>query len=246
MACTTCTVFGVRLLAGGLDDAAADLVARAASRRGGYACLCNVHLLMTATHRTDVASALDGAWGVFADGAPVAWLQRREVPAAERVAGANLLLRGAEAGRAEGLRHFLYGSTDIVLARLQARLESAVPGIAICGSYAPPFEDSPGGLDRIVAAEPHVVWCGLGAPKQELWLAQNAGELAPAVSIGVGAAFDFLAETKARAPVWMQRSGLEWLHRLAAEPRRLGARYARTNSEFLLRAAAELARRRTA
>jgi N-acetylglucosaminyldiphosphoundecaprenol N-acetyl-beta-D-mannosaminyltransferase len=101
-------------------------------------------------------------------------------------------------------------------------------------------------IDEISGARPHVVWCALGAPKQELWMHRHAAELSPSLVMGVGAAFDFIAQTKARAPVWMQRHSLEWLHRMACEPRRLSGRYIRTNSEFVLRAAFELLRQRRA
>jgi N-acetylglucosaminyldiphosphoundecaprenol N-acetyl-beta-D-mannosaminyltransferase len=89
-----------------------------------------------------------------------------------------------------------------------------------------------------------VIWCAFGAPRQELWMAAHAKELAPAVLVGVGAAFDFLSGEKARAPIWMQRSGLEWLHRLLHEPRRLAGRYVQTNTEFALRAVLEVTRGR--
>jgi N-acetylglucosaminyldiphosphoundecaprenol N-acetyl-beta-D-mannosaminyltransferase len=95
-------------------------------------------------------------------------------------------------------------------------------------------------LRRVRSTNPHIVWCALGAPKQELWMAREADRLAPAFVVGVGAAFDFLAETKRRAPLWMQQSGLEWLHRLLSEPRRLSGRYAQTNCEFALRTLADL------
>jgi N-acetylglucosaminyldiphosphoundecaprenol N-acetyl-beta-D-mannosaminyltransferase len=88
------------------------------------------------------------------------------------------------------------------------------------------------------------VWLSLGCPKQELWMLRYAQELAPALVAGVGAAFDFHAGTKPRAPAWVQRAGLEWLHRLLSEPRRLASRYARTNSEFLLLAGREFLRQR--
>ncbi len=87
--------------------------------------------------------------------------------------------------------------------------------------------------EAIKSAKPQVVWCGLGVPKQELWMRRHAPSLAPALVVGVGAAFDFIAGNKHRAPKAMQRLGLEWLYRLAAEPRRLSGRYLRTNSEFL-------------
>src|SRR6185295_12428219 len=85
----------------------------------------------------------------------------------------------------------------------------------------------------IAEADPHIVWVGLGAPKQDLWCHRNADALAPALCIGVGAAFDFLSGAKTRAPEWMQRSGLEWVHRLARNPRQLGPRYLRAGSRFV-------------
>ena len=233
-------VLGVDCFAGSPAEAASLVLARARARERGYACLCNVHVLVTAQHDAALRGALDHAWTVFPDGSPVAWLARRQDAAAARVAGAELM--EAVIGADGGVRHFLFGSTPEVLALLAERF-----GDAVVGTLSPPF--GPVGseaVDEIRAAEPDIVWCGLGAPKQELWMAAHEDALAPAVLLGVGAAFDFLAGTKARAPRWMQRSSLEWAHRLATEPRRLAGRYARTNTEFVVRACVELARRRPA
>jgi N-acetylglucosaminyldiphosphoundecaprenol N-acetyl-beta-D-mannosaminyltransferase len=144
-------------------------------------------------------------------------------------------------GRRLGLRHFLFGSTTDVLARLSERLAVTVPDVEIAGSYSPPpgSEDSAQALAAIRATEPDVVWVALGAPRQELWMLRNAGRVG-ALMLGVGAAFDFHAGTKQRAPVWMQELGLEWLHRFVSEPRRLGPRYLKTNTAFLFLALQEL------
>jgi N-acetylglucosaminyldiphosphoundecaprenol N-acetyl-beta-D-mannosaminyltransferase len=143
---------------------------------------------------------------------------------------------------AGGLRHFLFGSTPEVLERLRERF-----GDAIVGAVSPPFGNvGADAVEEIRATRPDVIWCALGAPKQELWMATHADALAPALLLGVGAAFDFVAGTKPRAPRWMQRTSLEWAHRLATEPRRLAGRYARTNTEFALRICLELTRRRPA
>jgi N-acetylglucosaminyldiphosphoundecaprenol N-acetyl-beta-D-mannosaminyltransferase len=236
-------VFGVELFAGTAAAAADAVVERAGAGAGGYACLCNVHVLVSSQHDPPLRGALDGAWTVFPDGWPVAWLLRRTgAPGSERIAGADLMQ--VVLGR-PGLRHFLLGSTEDVLERLAARF----PAAAIAGAYAPPFgsHDELGGAAEVAAAaRADVVWCGLGAPKQELWMRRHAAALAPALVLGVGAAFDFLAGAKRRAPLWMQAASLEWLHRLASEPRRLAGRYARTNGEFVVRAAVELSRRRAA
>ena len=235
--------------AGDLDTAARAVLERAAGGAGGYVCHCNVHVVTTALHDDALRGALDGAWKRFPDGAPVAWLQRRNGNvAAARIGGPDLMPLVVEAGRDLGVRHFLLGSTDDVLARVEQTLRKRFPGVAIAGTYSPPFRETAGGdaqaIATIRAAATDIVWCALGAPKQELWMHRHAAALPGVLLVGVGAAFEFLAGTKARAPQWMRNGGLEWLHRLLGEPARLGRRYARTNTEFLLRSGFELARRR--
>jgi N-acetylglucosaminyldiphosphoundecaprenol N-acetyl-beta-D-mannosaminyltransferase len=236
--------FGVDCFVGDLDAAADAVVARALSGESGYACLANVHVLVTAQHDQTLRTALLEAWALFPDGAPVAWLQRREgFTAATRIGGPDLMPRVLDRGRAKGLRHFLFGSTPETLAALTARLSLNHPGIELVGAWAPARgeENSDASIERITAAAPHVVWVALGAPKQECWMHRHADEIAPAITLGVGAAFDFLAGRKRRAPDWMQHAGLEWAHRLMIEPRRLGPRYLHTNTEFVVRAGRALA-----
>lgn len=241
---------GVDFFTGTVAEAAEAIVARARSGAGGYCCFASAHLIICATHDAAVRRALDGAWTTFPDGAPVAWLLRRahELESG-RTPGPDVMPQVLRRGRAAGLRHFLYGSSPEVVARLRTRIHADLPGTAIVGAYAPPFDagsraEDPRVLRAIAAARPHVVWCALGAPKQELWMRRHAAALAPAVLAGVGAAFDFLAGTTPRPPRWMRQHGLEWLGRLALEPSRLGRRYLLTNPEFLLLAAFDLAHRR--
>ncbi|NUR74806.1 MAG: WecB/TagA/CpsF family glycosyltransferase [Thermoleophilia bacterium] len=240
-------VLGFKTFVGNLERAAAAVVERGRSGAGGYAVLANVHVLVTAQRDRDLSAALRGAWHVFPDGAPVAWLQRRRGRvAAERIAGAELMLAVARAGAPYGLRHAFFGGTRETLAALEQRLTAEVPGLLICESVAPPFAplDTLGPhIDAIRQAGADVVWVALGAPKQEIFMARHAAGLG-GLALGVGAAFDFLSGSKSRAPRWMQRTGFEWAHRLASEPRRLAGRYLRTNSEFLVRAALELCRGR--
>lgn len=240
-----CDVLGFPCFVGGLDAAAQAVLDRADSSDGGYACLGNAHVLVTALHDDRLRRALKDAWAVFPDGAPVAWMQRRHgAQAAERVAGPDLMPRVIEAGLPRAAGHFLLGSNEATLEALRNRLEQRHPRIRIAGTYSPSRAavdgDDPQIVEATLAAKPEIVWCAFGAPRQEIWMARHAGELAPALLLGVGASFDFLAGTKPRAPMWMQREGLEWLHRLLSEPRRLAGRYIRTNSEFILRALAEL------
>jgi N-acetylglucosaminyldiphosphoundecaprenol N-acetyl-beta-D-mannosaminyltransferase len=244
-------VFGTRIFVGDLASGASWVVDRALAGAGGYICLCNVHLFVVARRDDQAREALANATLAFPDGWPIAWLQRRlGHRSATRVAGPDLMARAIADGRSFGVRHFLLGSTEHVLHRLEENLARRFPGAEIVGRLSLPFfeRDELGGMEPAIAAvrraSPHIVWLSLGCPKQELWMLRHAQELAPSLVAGVGAAFDFHAATKRRAPEWAQRAGLEWLHRFLSEPRRLASRYARTNSEFLLLVGKELLRRR--
>lgn len=206
-----------------------------------YVCHINVHSLMAARTNLPLAGALAGASLAAADGMPLVWLSRRRGYRAGRVYGPDFmqaLLSG------EPCRHFLYGSTPEVLDRLARTIAQAYPHAELCGMLAPPF----GELDdteirdhcrTINGARPDVVWVGLGAPKQEIWMARSRMLLEAPLVAGVGAAFDFLAGTKPQAPKWLRQAGLEWAFRLATEPRRLAGRYLATIPQFLLLLAAE-------
>ena len=241
-----CSVLGTTFFAGSLSEAADLVIDRALSGEGGYATLTGVHGVTLANDDNLVRTALDGAWMNFPDGAPVAWYQRRlGMAGAERVGGPDLMPLVIDRGRRVDLRHFLFGSTPEVLELLERQIGRLYPGALVVGSHSPPFrpleEDEERGIaSRILATDPHIVWVGLGAPKQDTWCHANAHRVSPALCVGVGAAFDFLAGTKRRAPRWMQRSGLEWSHRLASEPRKLAPRYLRANTRFALLTARSL------
>ena len=234
------------LFAGNVDSACEQIVGRVRQRAGGYICFANVHVVVLSWHDPALARALEEAWMVCPDGAPVAWMARQlGTSSSERIAGADLMARLFEVGQTEGLRHFLFGSTPDVIEHLEKALRAKYRKAEIVGCLSPGViateDQRPAeAIERINSVSADVVWCGLGAPKQELWMHRNAHLLVPSIVIGVGAAFDFHAGTKRRAPVWMQRTGLEWAHRLASEPRRLAGRYVRTNSEFVLRAGLEI------
>jgi N-acetylglucosaminyldiphosphoundecaprenol N-acetyl-beta-D-mannosaminyltransferase len=247
----TADVLGTPIFVGDVASGATWLVERALAGSGGYVCLCNVHLFVVARHDEEVRRALAGAALTFPDGWPIAWLQRRlGHSSATRVAGPDLFARAIADGRNSGTRHFLLGSSEDVLRRLEENLRRRFPDAELAGRLSLPFFEREGfgatepAIAEVRRASPHVVWLSLGCPKQELWMLRYAHELAPALVAGVGAAFDFHAGTKPRAPAWMQQAGLEWLHRLMSEPRRLASRYSRTNSEFLLLAARALLRQR--
>jgi N-acetylglucosaminyldiphosphoundecaprenol N-acetyl-beta-D-mannosaminyltransferase len=239
-------VLGVEYLVADMATATAAVIDRALSGEGGYSSLAGVHGVVTAQHRPELKSALDEAWANLADGEPVAWMMRRLGERhARRVAGPDLMPSVIDAGQAYGVRHFLFGSTPQVLERLEENLRGRYPEAQIAGVLSPPFrplsdEEERAICEGIRSSGAHIVWVGLGLPKQDEWMWRNAPRLVPCMALGVGAAFDFLAGAKPRAPLWMRRRGLEWLHRMVSEPRRLGWRYASTNTEFLMRATPQL------
>ncbi len=209
--------------------------------RRGYVCCGTAYGLTAARADPALRRAFNEAWLTTPDGMPLVWLGP---PGVERVYGPDLMLAVCAAGRATGLRHYFFGGTAGVAVELAARLTARFPGLAIVGHYEPPFRP----LDaaelaawraEISRLRPDVIWVGLGTPKQELFMAAQWRELDAGVLIGVGAAFDFHSGRVRQAPRWMQRSGLEWLFRLATEPRRLGPRYLKTNPLFVLRVLAQ-------
>ena len=179
------------------------------------------------------------AFLVTPDGMPLVWALRLSGRRdAGRVYGPDLMLALFDRGRSGGLRHYLYGGTSEILAKLEANLTALHPGAEIVGRIAPPFrpaspEEEAGYVAKINAAQPDIVWVGLGTPKQEIWMGRMRDRLDASMLIGVGAAFDFHAGVKQQAPRVIQRSGLEWLFRLASEPRRLGPRYAVAIPRFI-------------
>jgi N-acetylglucosaminyldiphosphoundecaprenol N-acetyl-beta-D-mannosaminyltransferase len=222
------------------EDAVRQLLGWAADSAGRrYVCTCPVYTLMMGRERPEVMAALRGADMVAADGMPVVWLQRKlGAPFAERVYGPDLLLALAGQSVESGLRHVFYGGLPGVPEQLAAALTARFPGLHIAGALAPPVapvgpEPDHDAIARLNALGAHIVWVGLGSPKQDVWMALHRPYLNAPLLIGVGAAFDMLAGTKKQAPRWMQRGGLEWLFRLAQEPARLGKRYLVYNPRFL-------------
>ncbi|MBS0632857.1 MAG: WecB/TagA/CpsF family glycosyltransferase [Verrucomicrobia bacterium] len=209
--------------------------------RCGYICCGTAHGLVEARRDPELRRAFNASWLTTPDGMPLVWLGPRGV---ERVYGPDLLLAVCDAGRAVGLRHYFYGGQPGVAETLRANLCARFPGLDVAGTFTPPFRP----LDateltafrtEIARLRPDVIWVGLGTPKQEKFMAEHAALLDSGVLIGVGAAFDFHAGRVRQAPRWMQRSGLEWLFRLATEPRRLAYRYLVNNPAFVLRVLAQ-------
>ncbi|MFO7180245.1 MAG: WecB/TagA/CpsF family glycosyltransferase [Pseudomonadota bacterium] len=218
-----------------LAEASARVLAWARERKSRVVVTPNVDHVVQIADRPELAPVYAAADLVLADGQPLVWASRllgARLP--ERVAGSDLfpiLLRDAEAqGR---IRVFLLGGMDGVAERAAERIRAQYPWIEIAGTHAPPFgfesraDDNERAVSAVASADADLVLVGLGAPKQELWVHRERARLACGVALCLGATIDFMAGTIERAPPWMRKSGLEWLYRLANEPRRLSRRYAR-------------------
>jgi N-acetylglucosaminyldiphosphoundecaprenol N-acetyl-beta-D-mannosaminyltransferase len=218
----------------------------------GYVCVAAVHSLIVAQDDSEMLAALRDSTLVVPDGMPVVWAANMLGDnLRDRVYGPELMLRYCDRCAERGHRVWLHGARDqATLVQLTERMRRRHPGIRIVGGYAPPAptpvpDESDATVRRINEAEPDVVWVGLGAPRQEKWMARMRARLEAPVMCGVGAAFDFHAGRVAMAPGWMQRRGLEWLYRITQEPRRLLPRYVKTNPRFVVSFARQYLAERT-
>ncbi|MFA6112696.1 MAG: WecB/TagA/CpsF family glycosyltransferase [Sphingomonas sp.] len=224
-------ILGTPIAITDLAGATAHLLQRAAARHGGYVCLRDVHGLMLARHDPELLEIHRDSAMNLPDGLPLVHIARlRGHRATGRVAGADLVEALADAGRGTALRHYFYGGKPGVAEKMAATLTRRFPGMVVAGYTSPPFGEideaaMTQALAAIVATHADVVWVGLSTPKQERWMHRYHQALPGMTLIGVGAAFDFITGEVRRAPPWMQRATLEWLHRLISEPRRLWRRY---------------------
>lgn len=215
-----------------------------------YVCICNVHSVVTATQDRNFEQVINQADLATPDGAPIAWMLRGlGFKGQRRINGPDLMLKYCEMASAGNESIFLFGSTEETLRILQARLRNRFSSLRIAGAISPPFrpmseQEDTDIIAAINASGAGTVWVSLGCPKQEKWMAAHRGRV-QAVMIGVGAAFDYHAGTLKRAPSWMQNNGLEWLHRMVSEPRRLTKRYLQTNSVFIVKALRQLMQERS-
>ena len=206
--------------------------------RGQFICLSNVHTTVMAEKDAEYRKIQNSAFLALPDGSPLALVQRlRGYRSAEQVAGPDLMPALWKATEHTAYSHYFYGSTEETLELLYKKLNENYPGIQIAGMYSPPFrpmteEEDQAIVERINEVNPDFVWIGLGAPKQEKWMAEHQGKI-NGLMLGVGAGFDYYAENIKRAPEWMQKSNLEWLYRLIQDPKRLFKRYLMTNTKFI-------------
>jgi N-acetylglucosaminyldiphosphoundecaprenol N-acetyl-beta-D-mannosaminyltransferase len=217
-----------------------------ATRSKGYVCATGVHGIMEAQRNASLRTVFSRALMVVPDGMPTVWMGHLQgLRQMHRVFGPDLMLAVIGDRALHGCSHFLYGGAPGVAGELEASLRRNFPGVQIVGTYTPPFRT----LDHTEASElqqtidrlrPDIVWVGLSTPKQEQFMAEYLPLLNTTVMIGVGAAFDFHTGRLKDSPSWIKQLGLQWLHRLLQEPRRLWKRYLLNNPAFLVNAFLQL------
>ena len=234
----TCNIMGVNIAAINMEWLVDYLEKNISEIKGDYICVSNVHTTVTSFEDADYCAIQNGGLMAIPDGGPLSTVgQKRGHKNMERTTGPSLMGEIFEISAKKGYRHYFYGSKEETLELLYQKLTSNYPGIQIAGMYSPPFrplteEEDRAIVERINETKPDFVWVGLGAPKQEKWMAAHQGKI-NGLMVGVGAGFDYHAGNIDRAPEWMQKSNLEWLYRLIQDPKRLFKRYLITNTKFI-------------
>jgi len=214
-------------------------------RSSRYVCVATVNNVMEAYDSPAFRQLTNEADLVTPDGMPLVWgLKLLGYREATRVYGPDLTPIILQMAMENQIPVGFYGSSPAVLERLQSVVTRRFPAIQIAYAFSPPFRPLTAAEDEEIVAAinqsgARILFIGLNTPKQDFWMAAHRGRV-QAVMLGVGAAFDFLAGTKSQAPRWMMRNGLEWLYRLATEPRRLWKRYLKHNPRFVVLFAMQL------
>jgi N-acetylglucosaminyldiphosphoundecaprenol N-acetyl-beta-D-mannosaminyltransferase len=234
-------VWGLPLAPHTFDQALDRIDRLIATRKPSFFITANLNYAMLADADSRLKRLNDRAAFILADGMPLVWWSRLgSRPLPERVAGSDLIYGMCERAAKNGHRVYLLGAGPGVADEAAAKLVQRYPGLQIAGIECPPFRPlSPAEEQeqcaRVQAARADILFVAFGQPKGELWIADNLDRLGVPVSVQVGASLDFVAGRVKRSPVWMRKTGLEWLHRLAQEPRRLAGRYL-DNVRFLFKA----------
>lgn len=234
----TCNILGVKIAAINMKWLLKYLNKNIKNLSGDYICVSNVHTTVTAFEEPEYRKIQNGGIMAIPDGGPLSTVgQKRGCHDMKRTTGPSLMGEIFEISAKYGYRHYFYGSTDETLEKLRQQLTEKYPGLQIAGMYSPPFRPMTEIEDKAIVEEinktnPDFVWVGLGAPKQEKWMAEHQGKV-KGLMLGVGAGFDYFAGNIERAPEWMQKYNLEWAYRLIQDPKRLFKRYLYTNTKFI-------------
>ena len=197
---------------------------------GGYFAFTCAHGIVDSQKDENLRRILNGARMAMPDGMPLVWLGRMKGCAIRRVTAPDFFETVMRDPRAAGVRHYFYGGSPETVERIATRAKDMLGEGAVAGWRSPPMRaagamEDDAVLEEIAASAPHVIWVGLGLPKQEYWMENHVARLPGSLLLGVGAAFDWFAGVQPRAPKLLQSLGLEWAHRVASEPKRLWPRY---------------------
>jgi len=231
-------VAGMRVDVLNYDVACGTIAAWAEAGESRYVCVSAVNNVVLASQDRAFLDAMNGSDLTTPDGTPLMWaLQLLGAERAERVCGPVLTAEVCEMAARLGIPVGFYGGAPDVLDELVRTVKARSPELRVTYAYSPPFRqltetEEAAVLGEIAASGCRILFVGLGAPKQERWMAERVDAL-PCVLLGVGAAFDVVAGRSPRAPAILQRLGLEWVYRLVHEPRRLWRRYLLGNPRFV-------------
>ena len=233
-------MFGIHINSLSLQETFDAIDKQIKSGQSGFIVTPNIDHICILSEDKDFQKAYQTAFLVLPDGTPLMWAAKLlGKPLKEKISGSDLVYALAEHAAEQGHSLYLLGAAPGIAEKAAKILQKTYPGLIIAGHYSPPlgFEKNPRQreevIQRLKAAAPDICYVALGCPKQDHWNAQYHHETGIPVSIGIGASLDFIAGTVQRAPVWMQKSGLEWFFRLCQEPRRLWRRYLIQDSKFI-------------
>ena len=244
--CARANVLGIGIHATDIGAALGTIAHAITTHTRGYICAAGVHGVMEAQRDTSLRRIFSQALLVVPDGMPTVWMGRLQgLRHMRRVFGPDLMLAAFGSPALRRCSHFLYGGNKGVARQLQANLQRRFPQARIVGTYTPPFRplndaENDRLFETVALTRPDIMWVGLSTPKQERFMAEYLPRLDTTLMIGVGAAFDFHTGRLKDSPPWVKQMGLQWLHRLAQEPARLGKRYLSNNPRFLMHAFLQL------
>jgi N-acetylglucosaminyldiphosphoundecaprenol N-acetyl-beta-D-mannosaminyltransferase len=224
-------ILGVKISSINMPVALAKIEEWIKSNTKFYVCVTPIHSVMDCFQNPELRTIFNSSGMTTPDGMGIVWLLKlMGHHHVGRVYGPDLMQAVCKLSLDNGWSHYFYGGAPGVAEQLSSNLLEKYPGLKVAGFISPPFGSISKAEDynlsnKLNEAKPDIIWVGISSPKQEQWMAQHREILNAPVLIGVGAAFDFLSGGKKQAPLWVQRSGLEWLFRLTQEPKRLWRRY---------------------
>lgn len=239
-------ILGVKVHATSMDRTLARLEDAVIHGEKGYVCVTGVQGVMEAQLDPNLKRTINHSLLTMPDGRPTVWVGwLRGLFQMRQVTGPDTMLRVCALSAEKGYTHFFYGGNDGVAEQLKDSLTRRFPGLNVVGTYCPPFrplsaEEEENLIRTVAELKPDFFWVGLSTPKQERFMDQYLSKLDTKVMIGVGAAFDIHSGRIKEAPYWMKLTGVQWMHRIYQDPKRLWKRYLVNNPKFVYRVTLEL------